>query len=184
MRRSDRTRAMNPTVLACVATFAAAAALSATLLAPQVAAAKYARVSASSCVVSKNGVWATYHNNALSNGDVDGLMDMNCPVPDDDYFPHHEIRTLNVHGYDRSTRAGDGMALAQACITFYATNSGSCGTLVSTPTTGTGMFTLLPSLTAWQDEDYAYDFAFLFVRLPANDGGNARSNFRGFYITD
>jgi hypothetical protein len=171
---------------ACGIAFVGAFAASATLFAARTASAKYNRVTASSCLVQGTGGWVSYTNFALSNGDASKSIDITCPVPDSDYLQHHKITTLNVHGMDNSAAgSGLGRVLTEACISFYGSNSGSCGGLTFSSSGGTGPYALQPPLSELQNELYAYDFAYVFVRLPANTGNTfAASNLRGIYISD
>jgi hypothetical protein len=186
MKMNTGVRRKKGLTFACAVAFVGAFASSAVLFAARAANAKYHRVSASACLVSGSTGWVTYTNSALSNGDTTKSIDLHCPVPDSDYLQHDAIAALYVHGRDNSAASGAaGAVMTAACITFYGSNSGSCGDFLSTSSTGTGMYGLQPSLSEWQDDLYAYDFAYVFVRLPANTGGTfAPSNFRGFFITN
>ncbi|MES1177652.1 MAG: hypothetical protein ABUL62_25230 [Myxococcales bacterium] len=175
---------MNKLWMRCAIAFGAAAAVTTVLVAARTAVAKTYRVSAATCL-PENPVYLSMYDDALTNMDTSHLLDVDCAVPDGDYLAHDQIAYLNVHGYNGSnvTTGTTGWAMAEACVGFYASNSGSCGSIASTGAPNTGMFTLQPSLTAWQNPSYHSDFAYVWSRIPPR-GTGARSNLRGIWMSN
>ena len=172
-------------VLGCAAAFVGTFAVCVTLLASQQAVAKNFRVSSVGCHADGTPGLATMYSQGMGNMDTGHIVDLYCPVPDSDYFAHSSVAILNVHGWDNSSNASGttGRVMSQACVTFYGSNSGSCGGIVSTGSAFVGMYALSPYLTTWQNPSYVNEFAYLWVRLPPGTGPLAVSSLSGFYMS-
>jgi len=117
----------------------------------------------------------------VANDSTTDAMELTCPVHSSDYLRQQSINTANVHGYSGQAQSQDTTkwALAQACVKFYGSFGGNCGTLVAK--NGSGFFTLQPGLTAWKT--YTADFAYYTVRLPSKVGGT-RSALYGVWLSE
>ena len=104
-----------------------------------------------------------------ANGDA-GSMEAFCPFPESDYLRKHDVKSLNIHGYNGGFRAR-----GQACMGFWDADDGACGTLFYDTARN---YVLKPDLTLWGSE-YASDFGYMEVSVSGRGG-----SVRGYYAKD
>lgn len=123
---------------------------------------------ADSAVVADSG------SNGGQGMDVGTHAVLICPlVEDSDNFPKEWITTLGVHGY--KSGSGDlSPAYVKTCRANSTTNGGTCST--ATTITGSGAFTVNPSVSAWNTSG---GLGFFVV-----DSGSYGISLRGFSVND
>lgn len=150
------------------------------------AAALQRRVSAAACFVPRAhtaqaefGYSSSVYglNNALN---TNPSLSVQCPMPDDTYFPKTSVAYVNVHGYDPASTV---QACAYACVTYWGTNGGTCGDIKCSGNAFVGDYTVSPPLTAWTTA-YANDFAYLRVGVGQTSTSAPRGTIRGFFLSD
>ena len=131
-------------------------------LAPSSAGAAYRRVTGTNCSVDKQSYNLVRVNSAgiVNEAATNNQLYTTCTIPDDEWFPHHTISGINVHGNDGTS---GGYVLATACVTYYWAFGGICGNSVSTSNAFTGMYTLQPPVAKLQENPW--DFPHLFAMM-------------------
>ena len=115
----------------------------------------------------------------LGNNDSSGSTMADCPFDDDDAFRADLLQALNVHVYDAWNGTGSAYDVgAQACITYWGSNGGACGSWADT-LGNAGNYTLQPSRSVWS-YDARFDFHFVRVSL-AKKNGSVQSKVRGIW---
>lgn len=102
-----------------------------------------------------------------------------CPVPDDNPSARFSNATgLTVSVYDSSTTA---YQRAQACVTYYGSLGGSCGSFASSGTSAaaTGNYSISPSRSSWTT--YPDEYAYVYVELSGVTG--SPSYVKGYYTS-
>lgn len=161
--------------------FLSSAVLSAVLAWSPLSLALSQRYSATDCHVDAKPWNTDFVYNAQIANLISGRLYLYCPVQDDDRFPKTAITTLNVHAYDGQMLASLPITAA-ACVSYWSTAGGTCGTAASTNGTVANP-TLSPSLSAWSS---AADFGYLYVSLEQTSGGTSSNSpaLRGFFTAD
>lgn len=148
---------------------------------PQPADAKWTRSNLFNCRVDSESAPDTSYG-AIWNADPGSELLVRCAVRDTDRYPKYNITHLNIHGYDAH---GYGNICAKACVTYYDSNGGGCGSTACSSGWGV-QSTLSPALTYWAG-DYYTDFGYIQINVPPRyDYGGLwfYSNVRGFYTDD
>lgn len=162
-----------------LSTFVVCAALGCFLTHSPTAEAFWKRRHASSCFYDsfdKDDVWNGHY--FVNNNSSTSTVYLVCPVDDDDTTPKQNFAEVKVHGHDGNGTAA-GSVEAKTCVAYWDSNGGTCATPSNSSATGTGSYSLSPSLSKFTS-DYSSDFGYVNVILPPMSG--SRSTLRGIYI--
>jgi len=113
------------------ATFVASAVVGGALVLPLNAGAFQRRVDATACFAGGGPFQAQGGDWNIKNNNPNAILNLMCPLPDDDSLLPQNINFLNIHGKAASSVGGI-TASAQPCLHFWDTFGGTCGTSVST----------------------------------------------------
>jgi hypothetical protein len=115
-------------------------------------------------------------NAGPSNSSTSNYAFLRCPLNDDSTGSNSGIVTLNVEVVDNSTTD---VVFADACVQYWNSAGGTCGTTKQTTAAGTGHFTLNPTL-AWSS--FPSDLGYVEVILPPFTGSST-SMLTGIYTS-
>jgi hypothetical protein len=131
------------------------------------------RQHASACSPTNAGMTYSHGANGLTRTGG-GVGEFFCPHNSlSSGVTHTAANGLNLHMFQPNSGAASG---AKACVTFWASNGGSCGTQVVS--LATGDVTLSPSRSVWNASGNAGDFPYVHLTL------GPQASLRGYWVSN
>lgn len=84
-----------------------------------------------------------------------------CPMHESDTFNKANVNAIGVYGEDR---ASADQVLMYACVNYWGSTGGTCGTVWQSGVSFLGQFGGQPSLAQWQS--HPYDFGMVLIQMP------------------